>query len=58
MRNESLFSWQHSLIELNGISMCLFNMRSRNGHLGHFLSDKIIFNLFQPILFHRNQYKR
>ena len=41
MRNESLFSWQHPLIELNGISMCLFNIRSWNVHLEHFLSDKI-----------------
>ena len=41
IRNESLFSWQHPLIELNGISMCLFNIRSCNGHLEHFLSNKI-----------------
>ena len=41
MRNESLFSWQHPIIELNGISMCLFNIRSWNVHLEHFLSDKI-----------------
>ena len=41
MRNESLFSWQHPIIELNGISMCLFNIRSWNFHLEHFLSDKI-----------------
>ena len=41
MRNESLFSWQHPLIELNGTSMCLFNIRSWNVHLEHFLSDKI-----------------
>ena len=40
-RNESLFSWQHPLIELNGISTCLFNIRSWNIHLEHFLSDKI-----------------
>ena len=40
MRNESLFSWQHPIIELNGISMCLFNIRSWNVHLEHFLSDK------------------
>ena len=40
MRNESLFSWQHAIIELNGISMCLFNIRSWNVHLEHFLSDK------------------
>ena len=33
MRNELLFSWQHSLIELNGISMCLFNIRSWNSHI-------------------------
>ena len=41
MKNQSLFSWQHLLIELNGISMCLFNIRSWNVHLEHFLSDKI-----------------
>ena len=41
MRNEAIFSWQHSLIELNSISMCLFNIRSWNVHLEHFLSDKI-----------------
>ena len=40
MRNNSLFSWQHSLIELDGISMCLFIIRSWNVHLEHFLSDK------------------
>ena len=41
MKKESLFSWKHLLIELNGICMCLFNIRSWNGHLEHFLSDKI-----------------
>ena len=41
MRNESLFSWQHSLRELNRISMCLFNIRSCNVHLEHFGSGKI-----------------
>ena len=41
MRNESLFLWQHTLIELNGSSMCLFNIRSWNSHLEHFLSEKI-----------------
>ena len=41
MRNQSLFSWQHLLIELNGISMCVFNVRSWNVHLDHFLSDKV-----------------
>ena len=40
MRNESLFSWQHPLNELIGISMCLF-IRPWNVHLEHFLSDKI-----------------
>ena len=40
-RNKSLFYWQHPLIELNGISMCIFNIRSLNVHLEHFLSDKI-----------------
>ena len=41
MRNESLFSWQHPIIELNGIYMCLFNIRSWSVHLKHFMSDKI-----------------
>ena len=41
MRNESLFSWQHPVIELNGIFMCLLNIRSWNVNLEHFLSDKI-----------------
>ena len=36
-----LFSWPHPLIELNGICMCLVNLRSWNGHLEYFLSDKI-----------------
>ena len=44
MKNESLFSWQHPLIELNGISMCLFNIKSWNVVLEHFLSDKIYSN--------------
>ena len=41
MKKESLFSWQQSLIELNGNSMCPFSIRSWNGHLEHFLNDKI-----------------
>ena len=41
MRNKSLFFWQHPLKELNGISMCLFNIRSWNCQLEHFLSGKI-----------------
>ena len=40
-RNESLVSWQHPLTELNGISMCLFNIRLWDVHLEHFLSDEI-----------------
>ena len=51
MRNESLFSWQHPLIELNGISMCLFNIRSWNVHLEHFLSDKIYSTYFSLFCF-------
>ena len=38
---ESLFLWQHPLIKLNSIRMCLFNIRSWNSHLEHFLSDKV-----------------
>ena len=41
MRKKSLLCWQHSLVELNSVSMCLFNIRSWNGHLEHFLSEKI-----------------
>ena len=41
IRNEALFFWQLPLIELNGICICLFSVRSWNGHLEHFLSDKI-----------------
>ena len=32
---------QHPLVELNGISMCLFKVRSWNDLLEHFVSDKI-----------------
>ena len=38
---ESLFFWQHPLVELNCISICLFNIRSWNGRLEHLLSDNI-----------------
>ena len=41
MREESLFSWQHPVIRFNGTSMCLFNIKSWNAHLEHFLSDKV-----------------
>ena len=41
MRGKSLFSWQHPLIGFNGTSMCLFNIRSWNGHPEYFLSGKI-----------------
>ena len=41
MRNKSLISWRHPLIELNGISICLFNIRSWSIQLEYFLSDKI-----------------
>ena len=41
MRQESIFSWQHPLIEMSGTKMCLFNIRSWNAHIGHFLTDKV-----------------
>ena len=41
VREESLFSWQHPLIQLNDILMYLFSIRSWNGDLEHFCSDKI-----------------
>ena len=41
MRNESLFPWKHPLRELDGISMCQFNIRSWSVHLEHFLCGKI-----------------
>ena len=40
-REESLFSWQHPWIELNVTTICIFNIRSRNGNLKHFFSDRI-----------------
>ena len=41
MRNDLLFSWHYPLIKLNSISMFLFNTRSWNSHLEHFLRGKI-----------------
>ena len=41
MRIESLLYRIIELIELNGVSMCLFNKWSWNGLLEHFLSNKI-----------------
>ena len=41
MREESLFLWKHPLIEFNGNSICLFNIRSWDAHLEHFLSEKV-----------------
>ena len=37
MRRESIFSWQHPLIEMTGTKMCLFNIRSWNAHIKHCL---------------------
>ena len=56
MRKESLFTWQHLLIEFNGINMCLFNRRLWNGHYNIFSLTRI-FSLCQSIQFHRSQYK-
>ena len=41
MREESLFSSQDPLIEMNGNNMCLFNIRSWNAHIEQFVSDKV-----------------
>ena len=41
MREESLFSWQHPLTKMSGSKMCLFNLRSWNAHIEHFLSDGV-----------------
>ena len=41
MREESVFSWQHPLMEMNGSKMCLFNIVSWNAHIEHFLTDKV-----------------
>ena len=51
MRSKSLFTWQHPLIELNGISMYLFNIRSWNGQLEHFISDKKDLSYFSIFCF-------
>ena len=41
MRKESVFSWQHPLMEKSGSKMCLFNIRSWNAHIEGFLTDKV-----------------
>ena len=42
MRKESKFSWQHPLLKMSGNNkMCLFNIRSWNAHIKHFLADKV-----------------
>jgi len=41
MRKDALFEWIHPLIEMTGSNICLFNIRSWNAHIEHFLSDKI-----------------
>ena len=41
MRKESKFSWQHPLLKMSGNKMCLFNIRSWNAHIKHFLADKV-----------------
>jgi len=40
MRNESLLLCEHPINKLNGKKICLFNIRSWNLHIEHFLSDK------------------
>ena len=54
MTEKSLFLWQHLLIELNGITVYLFDVGTCNGHLEHFPGDEIYSTYFKPILFHRN----
>ena len=41
MRKECKLSCIHPLTEMNGNNMCLFNIRSWNAHIEHFLSDKV-----------------
>ena len=41
MRKESLFCWQHPLMKMSGNRMCLFNIRSWNLHIEHFLTDTV-----------------
>ena len=41
MRKECMLSWNHPLIEIRGNKICLFNIRSWNLHIQHFLSDKV-----------------
>ena len=51
MRNQFFISWQHSVIQLNGISMCVFNIKSWKFHLENFLSDKIYSTYFSLFCF-------
>ena len=41
MRQESVFSRQHSLKSFNGTSICLLNIRAWNAYLERFLKDSI-----------------
>ena len=44
MREESVFSWEHPLMKMSCSKFCLFNIRSWNAHIEHFLSDKVYTN--------------
>jgi len=41
MRKDALFEWKHPLEEMVGSNICLFNIRSWNAHIEHFLCDKV-----------------
>ena len=41
MRNNNLLSYVHPLKEMHGKNICLFNIRSWNLPIDHFLSDKV-----------------
>ena len=51
MRQESVFEWQHPLQTLKGNKVCLFNIRSWNAHINHFLSDSTYTELADILCF-------
>ena len=51
MREDAVLSCEHPINKMNGKSICLFNIRSWNLHLEHFLSDKFLISNSCVLLF-------
>ena len=51
MRTETVLSFEHPIKKMNGSAICLFNIRSWNLHLPHFLSDLFLVSQSSVLLF-------